>query len=830
MDPLSVTASVIALVQAAVGISKGVRFLRSFGQIPFEFGKLLNELSTLHAVIGQVETALRDWEDLRPTTSNATRFKSVDARKVLPLKDELVQVISELDNLCDRLKVPKKQGEKSGCDEPKSVSKLRWQKEKGNIVRLRNKARRSRELLTLSFSAFGSSQAQQHTKVTLDIQEMLCTATENILRLQNKNTKTEEGSQAILKELQGSINQIKHDLSNRKPLTSTEETNNYLKYGLVNDDLSTNRSLLTSKSMIQFQAVLVRGCSSTCNCNCHQMKQSRSPGWLGTFIGNLFLQYNTSPVFQRHKCDKLTCIAKSPSSVRLYYVFPYWLLARSIELHASWSSLVGPGSSLHIRVPRVLGSHWIWRAIRFNDIRWVQIHLANKSFLATDVDRCGRSLAAIALSQHRFELAKFFAQQGSDIHSKDAFGHTATSIARITGWKIYTSPITIHNLDTSKNLLEAFSLQHQMRETVQSSRVHQAILQGRDELLVAFIEADSSEVNQLDGFGYAPLHWAVYRRKSNLVRVLLESGAAPDTLSSAGYAPLHIAAAFKDIDSAQLLLESGANANLSNPFNGKTAIFAAYGYATISRLLLSYGAQLGIESIDGIRTPLDDMAEYTYDWTENEECRSRWTEWLYCLLSAGLNIDNKSGQLGATPIMLSLSNRNAILLDLLIVAGARLDLVDSDQNGILHYAAMSTTTESIEILRRAKISGINPDRPNVYGETPLGWLACRMYVSDENLLPGERRVTTDEFWGLKTLVDEIRQRNREKRRLDLTIEEPYEDINEIEAGMEVASDGIDSVIGWWGGSSLSDDHGVISARSTSSGSDGFFDCEDENSS
>ncbi|RWA10971.1 hypothetical protein EKO27_g4114 [Xylaria grammica] len=209
MDPLSATASIIALVQAAVGISKGVRFLRSLGQIPLEFSDLLNELSTLHAVIEQVEAALREWEALRTTTGHSANFRSVDPSKVLSLTGDLAQVIKELDSLCDRLKASKKRGEKQGYHEKKSVSKLRWQKEKGNIERLWHKARNSRELLSLCFSAFSSSQAQRHAKVTLDIQEVICTATENILELQKKNPEAEQGSQAILKQLQGSINQLR---------------------------------------------------------------------------------------------------------------------------------------------------------------------------------------------------------------------------------------------------------------------------------------------------------------------------------------------------------------------------------------------------------------------------------------------------------------------------------------------------------------------------------------------------------------------------------------------------------------------------------------------
>ncbi|KAI0413455.1 ankyrin [Xylaria grammica] len=819
MDPLSATASIIALVQAAVGISKGVRFLRSLGQIPLEFSDLLNELSTLHAVIEQVEAALREWEALRTTMGHSANFRSVDSSKVLSLAGDLAQVIKELDTLCDRPKAPKKQGEKQGYHEKKPVSKLRWQKEKGNIEILRHKARNSRELLSLCFSAFNSSQAQRHAKVTLDIHEVLCTATENILELQNKNIEAEQGSQAILKQLQGSISQLKQDLADQKPPPSTEQTNPCLEDGVANGcDLGTSGLLPTPKSMIQFQGVLVRQCLSTCNCNCHQIKQSHSPNWLATLIGRLFLHYNTTPILQRSACDNSTCTAKSPSSVRLHYAFPYWLLARSIELDLSWSSLTGAGSSLHIRVPRVLKSHKIWRAIRFGDLRWIRIHLANKSVLPTDVDLWGQSLA-YALLRHEFELAKFFAQQGCDIHSKDVFGRTAASMARVIGKSSYTYPSIVQRLVASKNLLSEFSSQQQMWETVQSPRIHQAILESKDGLVPAFAEADAINLNRLDSFGFAPLHWATRQRKSNIVRALLEAGAVPNILSSCGETPLHTAARFEDADSAQLLLEYGADVNLSHAFTGYTPIFNTHQNANISRLLLSHGADLRRETIWGIETPLDAAAAYCHDLKLDDKSRSSWAEWFYCLLSAGLDIDNQPGKGFMAPIMYSLWNRNSVLLDLLIDAGARLDLVDSNQNGILHYAALSTASESIEILRRAKISGINPDLANEDGAGPLTILVARMYVSDDELSVGERRVTTDEFWAFKTLIDEIRQWNEEKRQ--------HGTVYEIEADTEVDSDGVNSAGGLWGGSHSSGGHGVIRARFTSSGCDEFFDLEDE---
>ncbi|KAI1174416.1 hypothetical protein F4777DRAFT_384368 [Nemania sp. FL0916] len=550
MDPLSATASIIALTQAVVGISKGVRFLRSLRQIPLEFSDLLNEFSTLQAVTEQVEAALREWETLRSTTTYATSFRIVDPSKVLSLKDNLNQVINEFNDLCNRLKAPRKQKEKQVSDEESSVSKLRWQKEKDNIARLRQKARHTRELLSLCFSAFNSAQAQHHAKITLDIQEVLITATQSILQLQNENTERERGSQAILTHLQQSMDQMRRDFPDRNSPTSIEGATTEVNSHVVKNDTAANTQWSTSESMVQFQAVLFRTCSSTCSCSCHQMKRSRSPHWLASLMGNLFLYYNVNPIFQRPTCDRLSCTVKSPSSVRLYYTFPRWLLARSIDWHASWSSLTGQGSSLHIRVPRVLESHShrIFKAIEYGDFRFVRLQLANKSVLPTDVDEGGQSLALVAICWRQFELAKFFAQQGCDIHSKDELGLSAASVAlQLTFINLYTDSSFNMESNIVKKIVKEFSLQQQILENLPSSEIHQAILHDKDELVTIIIKAGSAELNQVDGFGCTPLHWAIFRQNTHVIRALLEAGAAPDIPSSSGQTPLSLAADMKDV-------------------------------------------------------------------------------------------------------------------------------------------------------------------------------------------------------------------------------------------------------------------------------------------
>jgi septal ring factor EnvC (AmiA/AmiB activator) len=162
MDPLSITASVITLVQATAGIGKGIRFLRSLAQIPAEFRDLVDELATLQTVINHVEVSLRELESTTTSSSSKLYSWGIDPGIIISLKNDLAQITRELEALCDRLKKsgPRPALKSEDRQDHERVSKYKWQKEKANIATLHHKARTTREYLGLCLSVFSSSQTQ----------------------------------------------------------------------------------------------------------------------------------------------------------------------------------------------------------------------------------------------------------------------------------------------------------------------------------------------------------------------------------------------------------------------------------------------------------------------------------------------------------------------------------------------------------------------------------------------------------------------------------------------------------------------------------------------
>lgn len=107
------------------------------------------------------------------------------------------------------------------------------------------------------------------------------------------------------------------------------------------------------------------------------------------------MQSRAAPLTPRAQCDTQTCKIREQSSLRITYTFPRWLLARSVEISLSLSALTGAGSSMHLRIPRVLEIHEVWQAIEAGDLEWIRRSLATKVILPTDVDEMGSSLALV---------------------------------------------------------------------------------------------------------------------------------------------------------------------------------------------------------------------------------------------------------------------------------------------------------------------------------------------------------------------------------------------------------------------------------------------------
>ena len=88
-------------------------------------------------------------------------------------------------------------------------------------------------------------------------------------------------------------------------------------------------------------------CSHGCPCSCH--RAFRVQGLASMFLGNLFVGYSGVPGF-RHPCNFHFCkTRKSTLNVQATYMFPQWLVRRTLSLSMLYSQAFGLASHITVR-------------------------------------------------------------------------------------------------------------------------------------------------------------------------------------------------------------------------------------------------------------------------------------------------------------------------------------------------------------------------------------------------------------------------------------------------------------------------------------------------
>lgn len=141
-------------------------------------------------------------------------------------------------------------------------------------------------------------------------------------------------------------------------------------------------------------------------------------------------------------------------------------------------------------------------------------------------------------------------------------------------------------------------------------QIHRASADGQVDSVNRALEDDPNLISSKDSSGYTPLHHAAIGGHTEVVEVLLESGAKIDTMGSRGETALFLASSKGNAEVVELLLKAGADPNQASA-DGKTPLHRAamVGNAETVVALLAAGADPAVTDRSG-RTALELAERY----------------------------------------------------------------------------------------------------------------------------------------------------------------------------------------------------------------------------
>ncbi|MBT8147331.1 MAG: ankyrin repeat domain-containing protein [Gammaproteobacteria bacterium] len=267
--------------------------------------------------------------------------------------------------------------------------------------------------------------------------------------------------------------------------------------------------------------------------------------------------------------------------------------------------------------------------------------------------------------------------------------------------------------------------------------------------VAAQLIAGNAIVNARTDLGVTPLWLASENGSIAMTRLLLEAGADPSLALLSGESPLMTASLSGNADVVRLLLAAGANPNIAVTRQQTPLMWAArQGHAQVVEALVEYGADVAARTeirTQYVKTEKEQDSHPAYKMWIDE---GGYTPLMFAasagdlssaraLIAGGSDV-NAWSAFGLTPAIMAVHGGNAELLELLLQAGAAVDLAPSGHTP-LHAAVLRGNLQAVKTLLA---HGADPDKilekptptrrqsadyhfhDSLIGATPL-WLAAR---------------------------------------------------------------------------------------------------------
>lgn len=724
MDPLTISVSVLTILDAGGKLSKLLRKSVHLRNAPDVLLALNNEVVDMHLVVTDVNDLLLSHHTgenpPRSLVNGLERARSLLLRLESFISYELTTMTSKGDVRVD-----------------KSVL---FRSER-RLQDLQHEIRDIRIALGSGLSLFASSIAihgQVQTQRTLGSIEI---THGKLARNQSNGLHTPNG-------------EIKNGLESSEGLETEDQP-------LTKSTLADLR-LTNSPTTINFYQNV---CDADCSCACHSSySRIKSPSLFSSLFGSLFIGYRASPLATQ-VCSLPNCRAKATKTT-FAYTFPPWLMKRTVAM--MYSSTLSRGPEFLLRVLRVREANAIHKVMqRFDQtiiVEKVKRMLNDGQASVLDVDEHGCTYLHRAILEGHWDVAQLLISYGSDLHHEDEF-------ARSVFIEVWTKRLQSHYLpkDVLDRWDQYFLPDYSQFDVFGFSELHKAYLELsglRFEDVLA--STHRSNLDRRDCQGRTVLNWAVARRDLHSVTRLLLCGANPNLQDKRGFGPFHLAVYLHDVPITKLLLDAKADVTLLDVDGATILHHVAFDDVSLVKEIIKAGADIEGRDKNGNTPLLRACAEKRLLAAQN-------------LLECGADI-NAQGRNGHNVLAFAIEwKSHEVLSFLLSQPSLNTDTEDTSGWDAFIWAAAFSDMQIVHILKNEWPGTVNLQRRSFWGNALESAQARRdnnaLWAVEFSCLPDED--PTKWYEEFEDMINTILERSRSA--------EPTNE-NEMEKGVDPCSD------------------------------------------
>lgn len=719
MDPLSLTASIIAVLGLAKGCCKGLEQLNKGRKGPEEIGDLLAELAGFQALLEEIKEFVEPKKgDLRCGRQQLKELvrrggeyiREIDlliqqtwpSMQFLKLSEANRQRVTVLRN-GTRLRILKDNLRCISLDLAAALSLMNayGSFSSSNEPHCPNRSIRSTSVDLIDASTASANLHHQNSSSLLTLLQKVSFIEESTRQIQEATGKlvlpmNDYITTVSRLDLADTTSGISIPSSMALTLTPDSDASLHVYDGPRRaSDPSSDQSNPTPLGK--------QGCAEWCSCRCHTRSTVGSPWVLKTFLGQLFVE----SVSSGPSCNEHGCRRSDKFSWKMTYHLPQFLMNRYLDFTVHHSPVNGP--NLSVRMPRVVGwQHKLFRYVNMGNVQAIQKLFSEGKASPYDVNPRGSNALIYAAAHGNPELGRFLLQAGADAELTDSCGRKPVELFFERALSGQFGPPDSHNHYLVKSMFQDTGFMEGRAFTT----LHKIVLGFVARDLTEELAVSTASINDCDTNGRTALCWATIRDDQTAVESLLAFGASPDISDYTGNTCLHYV---RSAGVCCALLNKQADIHARNRLYSRTALHTFCkkdGPVEIIGLLIDAGFDVDVRDADG-ETPLLN-AIFRGFTAAAEELLER---------GANPNISNISSR--DTAMHLAVGFDRHEILPLLLVKGA--DYIATNVRGrhIGHVAARVANARTIQILGSLNLTGLDLSLKDSYGNTAADYLSSR---------------------------------------------------------------------------------------------------------